>query len=127
MTVGNTSFEDCERFTSSFGWTGFFEPMTPPDSSMARFEMTSLAFMFDCVPLPVCQTTRGKWSSSAPAMTSSAARAMRSVFSASSLPRSWLVSAAAFLTMPKAWMTGRPKRCPPILKFCSERCVCAPQ
>ncbi len=29
---------------------------------MARLEMTSLAFMFDCVPEPVCQTTRGKWS-----------------------------------------------------------------
>ncbi len=60
MTVGNTSFDDCERFTSSFGCTGFLEPITPPASSIARFEMTSLAFMFDCVPLPVCQTTSGK-------------------------------------------------------------------
>ena len=40
---------------------------------MARFEITSLAFMFDCVPLPVWKTTSGKWSSSFPAITSSAA------------------------------------------------------
>ena len=36
--------------------------------------MTSFAFMFVCVPLPVCQTNSGKWSSSLPSMTSSAAR-----------------------------------------------------
>ena len=74
MTVGNTSFDDCERLTSSFGWTGFLEPIAPPGSSIARLEMTSLAFMFDCVPLPVCQTTSGKCASSLPSMTSSAAR-----------------------------------------------------
>jgi hypothetical protein len=94
---------------------------------MARFEMTSLAFMFDWVPLPVCQTTSGKWASSVPAMTSSAARTMRSHLAASSLPRSLLASAAAFFTIPNARMTGRPKRCPPILKFCRLRCVWAPQ
>ena len=42
-------------FTWSFGWTGTLEPITPPLSSMARFEITSLAFMLVCVPLPVCQ------------------------------------------------------------------------
>lgn len=36
---------------------------------MARLEMTSLAFMFDWVPLPVWKTTRGKWSMSLPEMT----------------------------------------------------------
>ena len=42
--------------TWSLGWTGSLEPITPPASSMARLEMTSLAFMLVCVPLPVCQT-----------------------------------------------------------------------
>ena len=51
-------------FTWSLGWTGFFEPITPPASSMARLEMTSLAFMLVCVPLPVCQMRSGNWSSS---------------------------------------------------------------
>ena len=46
--------------TWSLGCTGFFEPITPPSISMARLEITSLAFMFDCVPEPVCQTTSGK-------------------------------------------------------------------
>ena len=41
---------------------------------MARFEMTSLAFMLDWVPEPVCQTTRGKWSMSLPEMTYGAKR-----------------------------------------------------
>ena len=50
--------------TWSFGWTGDFDPSSPPASSIARFEMTSLAFMFVCVPLPVCQTLSGKCSSS---------------------------------------------------------------
>ena len=41
--------------TWSLGWTGSLEPITPPASSMARLEMTSLAFMLVWVPLPVCQ------------------------------------------------------------------------
>ena len=64
IAVGKVSFEDCEQLTSSFGWTGSFEPMTPPASSIARFEMTSLTFMFVCVPLPVCQTRSGNSPSS---------------------------------------------------------------
>ena len=60
MAVGKVSFEDCPMLQWSFGWTGFFEPISPPRISMARFETTSLAFMFDCVPDPVCQTTSGK-------------------------------------------------------------------
>ena len=31
-----------------------------PEAYMARFAMTSFAFMLVCVPLPVCQTTNGK-------------------------------------------------------------------
>ncbi len=88
IAVGKVSFDDCDMFTSSFGCTGFFEPRTPPAMAMARFEMTSFAFMLLCVPLPVCQMRSGKWSSSLPAMTSSAAWEMRSVFSFESLPRS---------------------------------------
>ena len=64
--------------TWSFGCTGFFEPISPPSISIARFEITSLAFMFDWVPEPVCQTTSGKWSSSLPAATSAAAAAIAS-------------------------------------------------
>ncbi len=56
IAVGNVSFDDCDMFTSSLGWTGFLLPRSPPASSMARFEITSLTFMFVCVPLPVCQT-----------------------------------------------------------------------
>src|SRR5262245_36982629 len=60
IAVGNTSFELCERFTSSFGWMGFFDPILPPAISIALFAITSLAFMLVCVPLPVCQTESGK-------------------------------------------------------------------
>ena len=66
MAVGKVSLDDWDMLTSSLGWTGSFEPSTPPAISMARLEMTSLAFMLDWVPLPVCQTLRGKWSSSLP-------------------------------------------------------------
>ena len=35
-------------------------PSSPPTSWMARLEMTSLTFMLDWVPDPVCQTYSGK-------------------------------------------------------------------
>src|SRR5882724_4496424 len=129
MTVGNTSLEDWPRFTSSLGWIGFERAITPPASWMARLAMTSLAFMFDCVPEPVWNTTSGNSSSHRPAMTSSAARTMSSALSGGSWPSARLASAAHFLTMPNARMTGRPqrKRPRPIGKFSSERWVCAPQ
>ena len=76
MAAGNVSFEDCDMFTSSFGWTGFLLPITPPAISIARFEITSLTFMFVCVPLPVCQMRKGKCALSLPEMTSSAACTM---------------------------------------------------
>jgi hypothetical protein len=56
--------------------------MTPPSISIARFEITSLAFMLVWVPEPVCQTTSGKWSSSLPAATSAAAAMIASAISA---------------------------------------------
>ena len=32
IAVGNVSFDDCDRLTSSFGWIGCLLPMTPPAS-----------------------------------------------------------------------------------------------
>ena len=52
------------------GVHGRLAASTPPAISMARLAMTSLAFMLDWVPEPVCQTRSGKWSSSFPSMTS---------------------------------------------------------
>ena len=64
MAVGKVSLEDWDIFTSSLGWSSFFPAMALP-----RLAMTSLAFMLDWVPEPVCQTTRGKWSLSSPEIT----------------------------------------------------------
>ena len=126
MAVGKVSLDDCDMFTWSFGWTGFLLPILPPAASMARLEMTSLTFMLVCVPLPVCQTRRGKWSSSLPAITSSAAATMRSALSFGNMPRSRLTRAAAFFRTPKARMTGRGITSSPMAKWISERAVCAP-
>ena len=126
IAVGNVSFDDCDIFTSSLGWIGVLEPSTPPASWIARFEMTSLAFMLVCVPDPVWKTTSGKCASCCPAMISSQTRTMRSVLSAESVPRSQLVSAAAFLRMPKARIMARVKRMSPMAKFSSDRWVWAP-
>ena len=52
---------------------------------------------------------------------------MASARRASSWPSSRLVSAAASLTMASAWMIAIGIRSWPILKFCRERSVCAPQ
>ena len=68
MAVGKVSLEDWLMLMSSLGCRSF-----SPAISLPRLAMTSLAFMLDWVPLPVCQTTRGKWSLSAPAITSSQA------------------------------------------------------
>ena len=94
---------------------------------MARLEITSLAFMFDWVPEPVCQTTSGKWSSSFPSMTSCAAATMAAPILGSSLPRSMLASAAARFTTPSAAITLAGCFSQPILKLAIERCDWAPQ
>ena len=127
MAVGKVSLDDCDMLTSSLGCTGSFDPMTPPAISMARLEMTSLAFMFDCVPLPVCQTLSGKWSSSLPSDTSRAAAMIRADFSGDILPRSALTWAEASFRMPMARISGSGIRSSPIGKWCSERAVWAPQ
>ena len=85
IAVGNVSFEDWLRLTSSFGWTSR-EPSVPPRSSVARFAITSLTFMFVWVPLPVCHTTSGKWSSRRPSITSSAAATMARALSSGQEP-----------------------------------------
>lgn len=68
ITVGKLSLLDWLRFTSSFGWTDL-SPSLPPNIWMALFAITSLEFIFDWVPEPVCQMTNGKWSSSLPWIT----------------------------------------------------------
>ena len=56
MAVGNVSLEDWPMLTWSLGCTGVLLPSSPPSSWIARLEMTSLTFMFDWVPEPVCHT-----------------------------------------------------------------------
>ena len=98
-----------------------------PRISQARLAITSFAFMLLWVPEPVCQTTRGKWSSRAPAITSPAAWSIARPSPASSRPASTFTRAAACLMMPSARISGAGMRSPPILKFCRLRCVWAPQ
>ena len=68
MAVGKVSLELWDMFTWSLGWSSF-----PPAISLPRLATTSLTFMLLWVPEPVCHTTRGKWSSSLWAITSSQA------------------------------------------------------
>ena len=127
MAVGKVSLDDWDMLTWSLGWIGVLEPITPPLSSMARFEMTSLAFMLVWVPLPVCQIRSGNWSSRAPFATSPAACSMRPARVSSSLPRSRLTAADAPLRTPNALMRGLGIVSVPMSKWCRERWVCAPQ
>jgi hypothetical protein len=105
--VGNVSFDDWLMFTWSFGWIGALPPRRPVASSFARPATTSLTFMFDCVPEPVCQTRSGNSAASVPSITSSAARTMRACSAAGSSPSPRFTSAAARLRMPKARMIGQ--------------------
>ena len=91
--VGKVSLLDWLMFTSSLGWQSFL-----PAIWFARFAMTSFVFMLLCVPLPVCHTTSGKLSFSAPEMTSSQALQIQSFFSAVIFSgfSSLFASAAAF-------------------------------
>ena len=127
IALGKTSLVDWERLTWSLGCTVRLAPSVSPMRSAARLAITSLAFMLLWVPLPVCQTTSGKWSSSRPSMTSWAASRIASDTSPGRSPSSRLTAAAHCLTRPRARMSGRGRRSPPILKFSRERWVCAPQ
>ncbi len=119
IEVGNTSLEDCEALTWSFGCTG------RPRRSSASVAMTSLAFMFEDVPEPVWKTSIGKWSSYSPSATASAAFSTASATVASSTPRSAFTRAAAALIRASAAICARSRRCPEIGKFSTARCVCA--
>ncbi len=114
MAVGKVSLLLWDMFTSSLGCSSLSPAMALP-----RLAMTSLAFMLDWVPLPVCHTTSGKWSFNAPAITSSQAALMASSFRASMRPgcTRWLAMAATFFKSPKACMISGGMRSPPILKF----------
>ena len=127
IAVGNVSFDDCDMLTWSLGWIGCFDPFSPPAISIARLEMTSLTFMFVWVPLPVCQTWSGKWSSRRPSRISSAACSMSFASASLIFPRSRLTSAAAFLRIAMPRMTAGGMWSLPIEKWCSDRCVWAPQ
>ena len=59
MAVGKVSLLLCPMFTSSLGATGCWLPSVPPSNWMARLDSTSLTFMLDWVPDPVCQTYSG--------------------------------------------------------------------
>ncbi len=127
MAVGKQSLEDCPRLTWSLGWIGCLLPTTPPRSSIARFEITSFTFMLLWVPEPVCHTTSGKWSSSWPAITSSAARSIHSPSSGERPPLATFTAAQAFLIVARARTTAVGIGSQPIGKFSRLRWVCAPQ
>ena len=95
MLDGKTSLLDWLALTSSLGWTA------RPSRSVASVAITSLAFMLLLVPEPVWNTSIGKWSSSLPAATSSAAAAIASATSAARIPISPLTCAAAALIAPE--------------------------
>ena len=93
--------------------------------------MTSLAFIFDWVPDPVCQTTSGNSSVSFPSITSSQASEIAASFSSVILSgtSAWFAPAAAFFKMPNARMisAGMVSIPTPIGKFSWLRWVWAPQ
>ena len=74
---------------------------TPSPARWPGPAMTSLTFMFDWVPEPVCQTRSGNSAARVPSITSSAARTTRSRLSAGRSPRSAFTSAAALLEDPE--------------------------
>ena len=110
--VGKVSLEDWDMFTWSLGWTG------RDGSSLAhRWAMTSLTFMLDWVPLPVCQTFRGNSPGQRPARIWSQAAVMRPHLASSSLPLSRLARAAAFFKRAKARMIPSGMVSVPMAKF----------
>ena len=77
---GNTSLDDWDAFTWSFGCT------FRPSAREARVAMTSLAFMLLEVPEPVWNTSTGNASSCSPRATAAAAAWIASAISASITP-----------------------------------------
>jgi hypothetical protein len=64
---GKVSFEDCDMLTWSLGCTGCLLPSGVPANWQQRFDMTSLTFMLNWVPLPVIHTCSGNMSWCSPA------------------------------------------------------------
>ena len=96
MAEGKESFDDCAMLTWSLGCTGALLPSGVLASWQQRFEITSLTFMLNWVPLPVIQTCSGNMSWCWPARISSQTLTIRSRrWSSSRLP-AWLALAAAF-------------------------------
>ena len=65
---------------------------------MQRLAITSLTFMFDCVPEPVCHTYSGNSLSRFPRMTSSQTCSMSWPIQSGSRPAGCSTRAAAFFT-----------------------------
>ena len=100
-----------------------------PGAAVARdasLAMTSFAFMFEDVPLPVWKTSMGNSRSQRPSATSIAAFWMASAMGASSRPRSRFTRAAAALMSPSVWMNAGGNGRPEIGKFSTARWVCGP-
>ena len=119
---GNTSLDDWDALTSSFGCT-----VRPSSQREASVAMTSLAFMFDDVPEPVWNVSMGKWSRCRPSTISRAASTMAPATSSSITPNSALTAAAAALMRANArmWAGSRPR--PDTGKFSTARWVWARQ
>ena len=121
MADGNTSLDDCEAFTSSFGCTGRPEPLASPGWRSPR----SCSCSSTC---PSRSGTRrsGNWSSHWPLATSAAASWMAAATSSGSTPSSRFTIDAAPLIDASAPMSARSIRSPEIGKLSTARCVCAP-
>ena len=90
--------------------------------------ITSLTFIFDWVPLPVCHITNGNWSSCCLFIISSQAFDIASFLSFDSTPSSKLVCAAAFFNTANAYIISKGMLdSGPILKLFLLLSVCAPQ
>ena len=124
---GNTSFVDCDLLTWSFGCTGFLVPFFPPRISIALLAITSLTFILVCVPEPVCQTLRGKWSLSFPDITSFAALTIAPLIFLSMSPFFLCTIAAAFLIIAMDLITIGLTKKSPISKYLLDLWVEAPQ
>ena len=109
------------------GWIGFFDPTSPPSNSIPLFAITSFAFIFDWVPDPVCQITKGKWSLNFPFATSNDALIIASPIVGSILPCLILIFAQAAFIKPSDLIIEIGCFSQPIGKLIIERCVCAPQ
>src|SRR5690554_5339532 len=96
IAVGNVSLDDCDLLTSSFALINNSPSIFPNLLNWALLAITSLTFILDWVPDPVCQMTKGNSSSNFPSEISSQTVAIASRFSTGSVPNSQLVYAAAF-------------------------------